>query len=98
MNRITIATAAAAGLAAAVLGLAAPAAGAPSGAGAQETISQLQEQGNRVVVHRLSDSPLSEAEVVTIRAGEEIKQWVWDSDRDDRHLQVTGRVYYVDVR
>ena len=65
----TAATAAAAALTAAVLGLAAPAAAAPSGSDAQQTISQLEADGNRVIVNRLSDTPLSQATVVAVQPG-----------------------------
>ncbi len=58
MKNLTLTTTAAAALSAAVLGLAAPAVAAPSGAGdAQQTIAQLEDQGNRVIVNRQSSSP-----------------------------------------
>ncbi|KWX67286.1 hypothetical protein [Mycobacterium sp. NAZ190054] len=99
MKNLTIATAVAAGLSATVLGLAAPAVAAPSGGNADETISRLEAQGNRVVVNRLSDAPLSEATVVAINQGGEIRSTVHDY-RYDRTFQqrVTGHVYYVDVK
>ncbi|MFA7514352.1 MAG: hypothetical protein WCZ29_28120 [Mycolicibacterium vanbaalenii] len=65
MKNFTIATAVAAGLTAAALGLAGPAVAAPSATGdAQSTISELQAGGNRVIVNKLGSAPLSEAEVV----------------------------------
>ncbi|MDF2822971.1 MAG: hypothetical protein K0R68_379 [Mycobacterium sp.] len=61
-----IATAATAGF----LGLAAPAAAAPTGAGsAQDTIASLKDQGYKVIVNRLSETPLSEANVVSVGEG-----------------------------
>ena len=106
MKNLTIATAAAAAGFAAVLGLAAPAVAAPSGSqNAQQTISQLEAQGNRVIVNRESGAPLSDASVVSVRPGAEIREWVTvdgrqgnDRNHTDRELQTTGRVLYVNVR
>ena len=106
MKNFTIATAVAAGLSAAVLGLAAPAVAAPTaGDNAQQTISQLEAQGNRVIVNRQSGAPLSDASIVSVRPGPEIKEYVSvdgrqgdDRSHTDRVLQTTGRVYFVDVR
>ena len=99
MKNLTIATAVAAGLSAAVLGLAAPAIAAPTGGNADATISQLEAQGHRVVVNRLSDAPLSEASVVGVHKGGDIRSTVRD-DFNDRTYQntVTGSLYYVDVK
>ena len=105
MKSLTIAAAAAAGLSAAVLGLAAPAIAAPTGGdSAQQTISQLEAQGHRVIVNRESGTPLSDATVVSVRPGPEIREWVTvdgrqgnDRNHTDRELQTVGRVYYVDV-
>lgn len=99
MNKTTVATAVAAGLTAGALGLAGPATAAPSGPGdAQQIISQLEADGNRVVVNKLGTSPLTEAEVVAIRPGADIREWVWDADHDDNFFSVVGKVYYVTVR
>ena len=100
MKSITLATAAAAGLTAAVLGLAAPAAAAPSGSDAQQTISQLEADGNRVIVNRLSDAPLSQATVVAVQPGPALRGTVPNNGYNDDNRQdvVTGQVYYVDVR
>ena len=105
MKNATIA-AVAAGLSAAVLGLAAPALAAPIGGdSAQQTIGALEAQGNRVIVNRESGAPLSDATVVSVRPGPEIREWVTvdgrqgnDRSHTDRELQTTGRVLYVDVR
>ena len=101
MNKITFASVAAAGLSAAVLGLAAPAAAAPSGSDAQQTISQLEADGNRVIVNRLSDTPLSQATVVGIQPGPALRGTVSNpgyGNNDNRQSVVTGQVYYVDIR
>ena len=99
MKSITVATAAAAGLTAAVLGLAAPAAAAPSGSDAQQTISQLEADGNRVIVNRLSDAPLSQATVVAVQPGPALRGTVPNTGYNDDNRQdvVTGQVYYVDI-
>ena len=90
----------AAGLTAAVLGLAAPAAAAPSGSDAQQTISQLEADGNRVIVNRLSDAPLSQATVVAVQPGPALRGTVPNTGYNDDNRQdvVTGQVYYVDIR
>ena len=105
MKNFTIATAAAAGLAATFIGLAAPALAAPSAGNAQDTISSLEAQGNRVIVNRHSGTPLSRASIVDVRQGPEIREWVTvngrqgdDHSHQDRQLQTTGRVVYVDVK
>lgn len=81
MKYLTIATGIAAGLAAAAFGLAGAASAGPSGPGsASETISQLEKLGNRVIVDRLSDVPLQEASVVSVRTGADVREMAWDSD------------------
>jgi hypothetical protein len=69
----------------------------PGNAG--DTISQLEAQGNRVIVNRLSDAPLSQASVVGINRGTDIRSTVMD-DFNDRTYQntITGHVIYLDVK
>ncbi len=100
MKKFSITTAAVAGLSAAVLGLAAPALAAPTGAGdAQATISQLEAAGNRVIVQKQSDTPLDEASVVSVNRGAPIRGTVQDDFGDRTYQQtITGYVYYVNVR
>ena len=77
MKSFTITTTAAAALTAGVLGFAAPALAAPSGAGsAADTISALEAQGNRVVVNRQSSTPLDQASVVSVTRGPDVRQAV----------------------
>ena len=91
--------AAAAGFAAAFVGLAAPALAAPSGIGsAADTINELENQGNRVIVNRQSGAALSDASVVSVRQGAPIREYTWDAQGDDRVLETVGRVIYVDVK
>jgi hypothetical protein len=90
-----------AGVAAAIVGLAAPAAATPdeiSGT-AQQTIDGLRAQGYRVIVSRLSSRPLSEAVVVGIRQGQDFSQnWIIDDeDRDYVYNTLAGQTVYVDV-
>ncbi len=91
-----------AGLAAGAIGLAAaPAAAAtPTPAGnAQQTIDELRAQGYRVIVSRLSSRPLTEANVVSVRHGQDYSQnWIVDDeDRDYVYNTLAGRTVYVDV-
>jgi hypothetical protein len=70
MKKFGFATITATALTAGVLGLAAPAFAAPTGAGnAQDTISSLEDQGYHVVVNRLSQTPLADANVVSVGKG-----------------------------
>ncbi|MDZ4362060.1 hypothetical protein [Brevundimonas sp.] len=94
----TAITAAAAGFAAALVGLAAPAAAAPAGGSASDTISSLEAEGNRVIVNRQGSTPLSEAGVTSVRQGQPIREYVWDAQGDRKVLQTTGNVYFVDVQ
>ena len=99
MKNFTIATAAAAGLTAAVLGLAAPAIAAPSGANAQDTISSLEDQGNRVIVNRQSSTPLSDATVVSVTRGPVMRQTVpFATPNGDGFRSLSSQVIYVTVR
>ena len=71
MRKFGFAAAIASGLAAAILGLAAPAEAAPTGPGnAQQTISELQAQGYNVIVNRIGNTPLEAATVVAVRPGQ----------------------------
>ena len=100
MKKLSITTAAAAGLSAAALGLAAPALAAPTGTGdAQATISQLEADGNRVIVQKQSDVALADANVVSVNRGAPIRGTVMDDFSDRTYQQtITGYVYYVKVR
>ncbi|MDG4668314.1 hypothetical protein [Mycobacterium sp. 236(2023)] len=100
MKNFTIATAAAATISAAFLGLAAPALAAPTGTGdAQATISALEADGNRVIVKKLSDVALADANVVGVNRGAPIRGTVQDDFADKTYQQtVTGYVYYVNVQ
>ena len=99
MKTFTITTAAAAGLAAAVLGLAAPAHAAPTGGNAADTISALEAQGNRVVVTRQSSTPLDKASVVSVTRGPAIPQGVpFATSQGDNNRTVRNQTVYVTVR
>lgn len=98
MKTLTLVTA---GLSAGIVGFAAPAAATPdeiSGT-AQQTIDELRAQGYRVIVSRLSAKPLSEANVVGIRQGQNFRQnWIVDDeDRDYVYNALAGQTVYVDV-
>ena len=98
MKNLTAATAIAAGFTAAFVGLAGPAAAAPSGSSATDTISSLEADGHRVVVNRQGATALDQAEVVSVRQGQPIREYVWDAQGDDKVLETTGNVVFVDVK
>ncbi|RZT25770.1 hypothetical protein EV589_1511 [Mycobacterium sp. BK558] len=98
MTNYTFTVAAAAALTAATLGLAAPALAAPTAVSAEDTISQLEAEGNRVVVTRQSSAPLDEATVVNLTTGPDIWKRVWDANFDDQHLTRTGNIIYLTVK
>jgi hypothetical protein len=92
-------TATAAALTAGVLGLAAPAAAAPSGSSAADTISQLEAQGNRVVVQRQGTASLDDAQVVSIQRGPVMRESVpFGTSNGDHTRSVAGQTIYVTVR
>ena len=89
------------GLAAAIIGLAAPAAAAPTGPGnAQQTISELQAQGYTVTVNRVGTVPLDKATVVAVRPGQTYSRT--DSGvpgaGNDISTTVTNKTVYLDVK
>ena len=101
MKKFTVATLAASGLAAAILGLAAPADAAPTGPGnAQDTVNALEAQGYHVIVNRLGSTPLDQATVVAVRPGQSFSRT--DSGvpgaGNDLITTVTGKTVYIDVR
>ena len=105
MKNLTAATAITAGFIAAFIGLAGPAAAGPlppkagpSGTSAADTIAALEANGNRVIVNRQGSTALDNAEVVSVRRGQPIREYVWDAQGDDRILQTTGNVVFVDVK
>jgi hypothetical protein len=98
MKKFSFATIAGTALAAVAIGLATPAEAAPSGtASAQDTISSLEASGYKVILNKLSDRPLDQATVVSIRPGRPVTQRVTGSGGDlvDRVLYTT---IYVDVK
>ncbi|MDH6194350.1 hypothetical protein M2272_000971 [Mycobacterium frederiksbergense] len=99
MMRLGVATALAGAAAAAVIGLATPAQAAPTGPGnAQQTISELQAQGYKVIVNRLGSTPLDKATVVAVRPGQTYSRT--DSGFPGGSLQtsVTNKTVYLDVK
>lgn len=84
-----------------LLGLAAPAMAAPSGAGsAQDTITSLEAEGYDVIVNRLSTAPLDEANVISVGRGQSFTHSVTGANNDDDKLYgpVTRSTVYVNVR
>jgi muramoyltetrapeptide carboxypeptidase LdcA involved in peptidoglycan recycling len=81
MKKFGFATIAAGALTTAFLGLAAPSQAAPTGPNnAQDTISQLESRGVRVIINRQGLAPLDQASVTNVRF-----------DRDDNVAYVSVR-------
>ena len=99
MKNFGFAAITAAGLAIAVLGLAAPAQAAPAGPGdAQQTISELKSQGYNVVVNHVGSNPLSQASVVAVRPGQTYSRTDSGTPGDSLQTTVTAKTVYVDVK
>jgi hypothetical protein len=101
MKKLGLATATIAGAAAAVIGLAAPAAAAPTGPGnAQQTINELQAQGYTVIMNRTGTGPLDQASVVAVRPGQTYSRTDTGvpGAGNDIYTTVTGKTIYVDVK
>jgi hypothetical protein len=98
MKKFTFAGLAASGLAVVVVGLAAPAAAAPTGAeNAQQTINSLQSEGYKVIINKVGTTPLDQAMVVAVRPGRPVTQTVTDSDGHS-YQKVLYTTVYVDVQ
>jgi hypothetical protein len=98
MKKFGFATVLAGGLAAAAIGLASPAVAAPSGpSNAQDTISDLQQQGYNVIVNRLGDTPLDQATVVAVRPGQ-THETTDSRGGGSIKTTVTSETVYVDVK
>jgi hypothetical protein len=101
MKKFGIAATVVSGLAAAVIGLAAPAVAAPTGPGdAQQTIDVLRAQGYTVIVNRIGTAPLEQADVVAVRPGQTYSRT--DSGLpgagNDISTTVTNKSVYIDVK
>jgi len=99
MKQLGFAAIVASGLAAAVLGLAAPADAAPSGPGnAQDTISKLEAQGYNVIINHVGNTPLEQASVVAVRPGQTFSRTDSGNPGDDLATTVLDKTVYVDVK
>jgi hypothetical protein len=99
MKTFITTTTAAAALTAGFLGLAAPAMAAPTGGGAEQTISELEAQGNRVVVNRQSSAPLDEASVVSVTRGPIQRGTVpFGTSNGDHNRSTIDQTIYVTVK
>jgi hypothetical protein len=101
MKKFGLATAMTAGVAAALIGLAAPAVAAPTGPGnAQQTINELQAQGYTVIVNRIGTAPLDQASVVAVRPGQTYSRTDTGvpGAGSDIYTTVTDKTVYVDVK
>lgn len=88
------------GLAALLIGLAAPVQAAPSGDGdAQQTISELRAEGYNVIITQVGNKPLSQASVVAIRPGTTFERFDYGVAGADHPVRtVTNRTVYVDIQ
>ena len=99
MKKFGFASMLAGGLAATVLGLAAPAGAAPTGPGnAQDTINRLQADGYSVIVNRIGATPLDQATVVAVRPGQTYSRTDSGTPGDSFGTTITGKTVYVDVK
>jgi hypothetical protein len=101
MKKFGLATATIAGAAAAIIGLAAPAAAAPTGPGnAQQTINELQAKGYTVIVNRTGTAPLDQSTVVAVRPGQTYSRTDTGlpGAGNDIYTIVTDKTVYVDVK
>ena len=101
MKQFGFAAAVVSGLAAAVIGLAAPAVAAPTGPGdAQQTIDVLRAQGYTVIVNRIGTAPLEQAHVVAVRPGQTYSRTDTGvpGAGNDIYTTVTDKTVYVDVK
>jgi hypothetical protein len=99
MKKFGLATLVAGGLTAAALGLAGPAAAAPTGPGsAQDTIDALKADGYNVIVNRVGGTPLEQATVVGVRPGQTYSRTDSGNPGDSLATTVTGKTVYVDVK
>jgi hypothetical protein len=97
MKKSTFATIAATGLAAATLGLAAPAMAAPSGGGsAQDTVKSLEASGYRVILNKVGGARLDHCTVASVRPGRQITQ-PRTASGGDLVQQVLYTTVYVDA-
>jgi len=101
MKKFGFAAAAVSALAAAVIGLAAPAAAAPTGPGdAQQTIDVLRAQGYTVILNRIGTAPLEQADVVAVRPGQTYSRTDTGlpGAGNDISTIVTNKTVYLDVK
>lgn len=100
MKTTGLAALAATGLAAVLIGLAAPVQAAPSEPGnAQDTIADLQSQGYNVIINRFGSGPLHQAEVIAIRPGTSYERFDYGVAGATHPVKtIVGRTVYVDIR
>ncbi|GAT13432.1 hypothetical protein [Mycolicibacterium thermoresistibile] len=100
MKKTGFAALVASGLAAGLIGLAAPVQAAPNQSGnAQDVITDLQSQGYNVIVNRFGSGPLSEAQVIAVRPGTTYERFDYGVAGADHPVKtVVNRTVYVDVK
>jgi len=99
MKKFGYATVAATALSAALIGLAGPALAAPAGPGnAQKMIAELQSKGYTVIVNRIGNAPIEQANVVGVRDGQTYAQTDSATPGDSFQTRVLNKTVYVDVK
>ena len=101
MKKFAFAATVVSGLAAAVVGLSAPAVAAPTGPGdPQQTINVLRAQGYTVIVNRIGTAPIERSDVVAVRPGQTFSRTDTGlpGAGDDIYTTVTDKTVYVDVK
>ena len=99
MKKLGFATITASAFAAGLVGLAAPAMAAPSAVtGAEETISSLEAEGYDVIANRLSETPLAQANVVSVGRGQTFMHSVSNASDDKLYGPVPRNTVYVNVK
>lgn len=97
MNKLTFATIAGGAFVALALGVPASAQAAPSGIGsAQDTVSELENYGYKVVLNKLGAGPLDHCSVDSIRPGETVIRAV--PAGDDVVSQIVYQTVYLTAK
>lgn len=81
------------------LGVCAPALAAPTGqTSAQATISELEDQGFRVILNKVGNAPLDQCSVTAVRPGTDVKHsWIQRGPRGNVNNLVRYTTAYVDL-
>jgi hypothetical protein len=88
-------------IAAAAVGLAAPAGAAPTGPSVSGTVKSLQDQGFQVIVNKAGNAPLEHCTVSAVRPGQTYQRMESDVPGPRGHMGITtvitAKTVYLDV-